>query len=167
MPQDLPLSIVNIALVGGDHLCKEVLEKIVKEYKRDVNARIIAVAHPDANAPGRIFAEKIGLIVFDDYHDLYIAEHKIDLIALLTPSQQMLEDILATKPSHIRLLSYQTFKLFWDAISERAKEIETVINGIQENILVITSDMVIADVNDSFLKQMNYDREEVVGKKMP
>ena len=165
MPQDLPLSIVNIALVGGDELCKEVLEKIVKEYKRDVNAQIIALAHPDTTSPCRIFAEKLGLHIFDDYHELYNTAYKIDLIAILTPSQKILDDILATKPTHIRLLSYQTFKLFWDAISERAKEIETVINGIQENILVITPDMIIADVNDSFLRQMNYSREEVIGKK--
>ena len=166
MPKDLPLSIVNIALVGGDQLCKEVLEKIVREYNRDVvNAKIIAVAHPEKDAPARLFAEKIGLQTFDDYHELYKDDHKIDLIAILTPSQRILDDILLTKPAHIRLLSYQTFKLFWDAISERAKEIETVINGIQENILVITPDMIIVDVNDSFLRQMNYSREEVVGKK--
>lgn len=165
MQKDLPLSIINIALVGGDDFCQEVLEKIVKEYKRDVNAHVIAVAHPDPDAPARIFAEKIGLKVFDDYHELYNPVHSIDLIAILTPSQNILEDILATKPAHIRLLSYQTFKLFWDAISDRAKEIETVINGIQENILVITPDRTIADVNESFLKQMNYSREDVIGKK--
>ena len=119
----------------------------------------------EKTAPARVFAEKIGLKTFDDYHELYSADYKIDLIAILTPSQKILEDILLTKPSHIRLLSYQTFKLFWDAISERAKEIETVINGIQENILVITPDMIIVDVNESFLKQMNYSREEVIGKK--
>ena len=165
MPYTTPLSIVNIALIGGDAFCKEVLEKIVREYNRDVNAHVVALAHPDANAPARLFAEKLGLKTFDDYHDLYNPDHEIDLLAVLTPSQTLLEDILDTKPPHIRLLSYQTFKLFWDAIADRAKEIETVLNGIQENILVIAPDMTIVDVNESFLTQMDYTREEVIGKK--
>ena len=165
MQQTRPLSIVNIALIGGDAFCKEVLEKIISEYNRDVNAHVVALAHPDSHAPGRVFAEKIGLKTFNDYHDLYAPEHDVDLLAVLTPSQHILEDILATKPAHIRLLSYQTFKLFWDAIAGRAKEMETVLNGIQENILVIAPDMTIVDVNESFLAQMDYSREEVIGRK--
>ncbi|MFO7965730.1 MAG: ATP-binding protein [Desulfobacterales bacterium] len=165
MPKDLPLSTINIAMVGGDDFCREVLGKLTHEYKRDVNARIVALAHEEAEAPGRRFAESIGIKTFDDYHDLYDSKLEIDLIAILRPSQEILDDILTTKPPRIRLLSYQTFKLFWDGISARTKEIETVWNSIQQNILVITPDRTIVDVNDSFLKQMNYAREEVIGKK--
>ncbi len=163
--QDRPLDRINIALVGGEGFCKEVLEKIVEEYKRDMNAQIVAVAHPDPQSPGRILAEKLGLKTFDDYHELYDSLHAIDLITILTPNQSILDDVLATKPSRIRLLSYQTFSLFWGAMMDRAKEIETVLNGIEDNILVIAPDMTIMDVNEPFLKQMNYSREEVIGKK--
>ena len=41
----------------------------------------------------------------------------IQLIILLTPEPEILEDILATKPGDIRLLSCQTFEILWIAIS--------------------------------------------------
>ena len=41
-------SIINIGIVGGGPLCKEVLEKTAFDYKKnDINARIVAVADPD------------------------------------------------------------------------------------------------------------------------
>jgi PAS domain S-box-containing protein len=43
--------------------------------------------------------------------------------------------------------------------------LQTVFNGIQDLILVITPDQVIVDANEAFLRQMGYNRWEVVGKK--
>ena len=42
---------------------------------------------------------------------------------------------------------------------------ETILNGIQEFILVITPQMEIIDVNDAFLSKMHYTRQDVIGKK--
>jgi two-component system NtrC family sensor kinase len=83
-----------------------------------------------------------------------------------------LDEILRTRPHRIRILAFDVFNIFWKAIGreerklrERTKEMETIVNGIQDFILVITPDMEIIDVNESFLTKMSYAREDVIGKK--
>ncbi len=166
-------SIINIALVGGGTYCKEFLEKITLDYgERDVNARFRAVADTDSHSPGMILAKQLGLITVIDYHELYDPQYNIHLIIILTPEQNILEDILGTRPPHIRILSYHVFEVFWKAIRLeenklrlRNEEMETILDGIQDFILVITPEREIADVNESFLRLMNYSREAVIGKK--
>jgi two-component system NtrC family sensor kinase len=42
---------------------------------------------------------------------------------------------------------------------------ETVLNGIQDFILVITPEMEIVDANDLFMSKMGFSRDEVIGRK--
>lgn len=44
-------------------------------------------------------------------------------------------------------------------------EMETILNGIQDFILIISPDREILEVNDAFLKHMKYTRKDVVGRK--
>ena len=172
MPNRYP-SPINIAIVGGGRYCKELLEKDSIDYKKgEVNARIVAVADTDTNSPGMRIAREMGLFTTADYHELYSPQHNIQLIAILTPEQSVLEDILGTKPGNIRALSYHAFELFWKAIAVeerklrvRNEEVETILNGIKDFIIVITPEMEIVEVNDAFLEKMGYSLEEVIGKK--
>ena len=164
---------MNIAFVGGGTFCKEILEKTTFDYKQEgINAAIAAVADPDPKSPGMVLAGKMNLLTFTDYHELYDSQYNIHLIIILTPEQHLFEDILKTRPPHIRLMAYDVFKIFWKAIGiqekkliERTKEMETILNGIQEFILVITPEKEIIDVNETFLEKMCYARNEVIGKK--
>ncbi|UCD31030.1 MAG: PAS domain-containing protein [Desulfobacterales bacterium] len=170
---DFISSIVHIALVGGGRLCKELLEKTTFDYtQEEVYAPIIAVADPDPQAPGMLLAEEQGLLTFTDYHQLYDPRYSIHLIILLTPDEDIFQDILNSRPSRIRIMSFSVFEVFWKAIDieerklrKRNKEIETIINGIQDFIMVITPDMDIIEVNDAYLKKMGYAREKVIGSK--
>ena len=164
-----------MALVGGDAYCQEILEKTSAEYSKElkgVNARFVGVADPDPHSPGIVFARKLGLFTCSDYHEFYDPRHNINLIIILTPAQHVLDDILKTKPSHVRVLPHHVFDIFWKAIRleerklrERNEEMETILNGIQEFILVITPEKEIEDVNAAFLRQMHYSREDVIGQK--
>lgn len=166
-------SIINIGLVGGGIYCKEFLEKSTIDYgERDVNARFQAIADRDPESPGVLLARQLGLITVKDYHELYDPQYNIHLIIILTPEQSILEDILETRPPNIRILSYHVFEFFWKAIRLeenklrlRNEEIETILNGIQDLILVITPEREIVDVNESFLRLMSYTREAMIGKK--
>jgi len=170
---DNKASIINIAVIGGGSFCKELLEKTTMDYReREVNARMKAVADPDPYSPGILTAKSLGLVTVNDYHDLYDSKYNIQLFIITTPEQEILEDILNTKPSHIRVQAYHVFNVFWKAISieeqklrKRNEEVETILNGIQDLICVISPDMNIVEVNDSFTKHMGYSREEVIGKK--
>jgi two-component system, NtrC family, sensor kinase len=44
-------------------------------------------------------------------------------------------------------------------------EFETILNGIRDFILIISPDQEILEVNEAFLKHMQYHRKEVIGKK--
>lgn len=166
-------SIINIGIVGGAPFCKEIIEKSALDYRKEpVNARFIAVADPDPQSPGMVLGRELGLITVDDYHELYDPRHNIHLIIVLIPEQHILEDILKTRPLNIRVLSYHVFELFWRAISSqerklrvRTEEMETILNAIQDFILVITPDREILEVNDAFQEKIGYSREEVVGRK--
>ena len=176
MPDYKP-SIINMALVGGGDLCKELLEKTTFNYaqkyaQKEVFAPIIGVADHDPQAPGMVLADKLGLLTFTDYHELYDPRYRIHLIIILTPEDSILEDILATRPSRIRIMPYHVFEVFWRTIGleerkmrNKFKEMATVLNSIQEFILVITPEGVIVDVNEAFLKMMGYTRDEVIGRK--
>ena len=166
-------SIINIALVGGGDFCREILEKTTAVYEQEeMYAPILAVADPDSKSPGMVLADDYGLLTFRDCHQLYDRRYNINLIIILTPEQEVFDDILRTRPQRIRILSYQVFRIFWEAIGqeerklrERTDEMETIVNGIQDFILVITPDMEIIDANESFLTKMRYARGDVIGKK--
>ncbi len=166
-------SIINIAFVGGGDFCREILEKTTAVYEQEeMYAPILAVADPDPKSPGMVLADAYGLLTFQDCHQLYDRRYNINLIIILTPEQEIFDDILRTRPQRIRILSYQVFRIFWEAIGqeerklrERTDEMETIVNGIQDFILVITPDMEIIDANESFLTKMRYAREDVIGKK--
>jgi PAS domain S-box-containing protein len=172
MPVKTP-SITNIALVGGGEFCREILEKTTSVYEQEgVYAPILAVADPDPDSPGIKLADELGLLTFNDCHQLYDRRYSIHLIIILTPEQEIFDDILRTRPSRIRLLSYNVFKIFWKAIGleerklrERTEEMETILNGIHDFIMVITPQMEIIEVNDAFLSKMHYTRKDVIGKK--
>jgi PAS domain S-box-containing protein len=166
-------SVINIALVGGGEFSREVLEKTIFEHTEEgVSAPILAVADPDSQAPAMLLAEELGLMTFSDYHELYDPRYSIHLIIVLTSEKHIFEDILNTRPFPIRVLSYHVFKVFWEAIGlqerklrDRTKEMETILNGIQDFISVISPDMEIVEVNESFLKQMRCTRADVIGRK--
>ena len=111
------LSVTHIALVGGGYLCKELLEKTTFDYtQEEVFAPIIAVADPDPQSPGMQLAEELGLLTFTDHRQLYDPRYNIHLIILLTPDEDTFQNILDTRPSRIRIMSYSVFEVFWKAI---------------------------------------------------
>lgn len=172
MPEHHP-PVINIAIVGGDNYCKEIIEKTSPEHRqREGKARVVAVADPDFQSPGMLLAQELGLAMVSDYHELYKPEYDIHLIIVLMSDQNILEDILQTKPSHIRAMSYYVFEMFWKSIRhnerrlrEQNEEIKTILNAIQDFILVIRPDKSVEEVNDAFLQKMRFTREEVIGKK--
>ena len=94
-----------------------------------------------------------------------------NLFILLDSDPGLLHEILKTKPDFLRVLSYHAFDLFWKAfksrekvLQQRSQEMQTILDGIQDLILVITPDQEIVDANDAFLRQMGYNKEDVVGK---
>lgn len=173
MHNEVSVSKTNIAIVGGGPLCIDILNKtIISGEQGDIDARIVAVSDTDSDSPGMRLAGELGLFCLADYRELYAAELNINLIIILTPGDDILTEIIGSRPSHIRILSYEVFQLFWNAISteshklrDRNREIETILNGIRDFICVISPDKEILFANEAFMEKMHFDREDVVGKK--
>ncbi|MCP4754283.1 MAG: PAS domain-containing protein [Proteobacteria bacterium] len=172
--------IVNIGLVGGGPYCVEVLDKYVLGASITIhNTRIVAIADRESNSPGIVKAQELGIKTFEDYHDLYDPRYSIQLIIVLTEEDGILEDIIGTRPYRIRILSFEVFKFLWKDIGvvedeldkreeelyKRSREMETILNHIQDFIVVITPDLEIVEANQAFLDYMDHTREEVVGRK--
>ncbi|MBU0986140.1 MAG: PAS domain-containing protein [Proteobacteria bacterium] len=165
--------IVNIGLVGGGDLCLELLKKTAFDYyHEEVYAPILAVADSDPASPGMVLARERGLLTFTDYHELYDRRYNIHLIIVLTPDEQIFEEILKTRPLYIRIMAYHVFIVFLEALkvkerklTKRNVEVETILHGIQDFITVITPDLDIVEVNEAFYTKMGYSREDVVGRK--
>ena len=166
-------SIINIALVGGGELCREILEKTTFDLLQEgVDAPILAVVDPDPDAPGILYAKEHGLLTFSDFHPLFDRRYSIHLIILVTPDQQIFEEILASRPPRIRIMSHAVFEIFWNAIGTEERKLreqktfmETVLNGIQDSILVLTPEMEIIEVNDAFLKLSKSTRKDIIGSR--
>ena len=165
---------MNIAIVGGGKFTARVLQQTLNEFSdhQNIHAKMIAVADPDLEAPGMVLARELGHKTFQDFTELYEPQHQIELIIVLSPDQELLYDILATKPHHIRVMSYHTFQLFWHSINleadkqrQRSRELEAILDGIEDFIVVINPDMTISQANKSFLEHMGYSREEIIGRK--
>lgn len=165
---------MNIALVGGGELTAEVLEKTATEFfdVENIRARILAVSDPDSESPGMVMARRLGLLTVNDYSDLFDPYYDIELVIVLRPEPELLYDIIAARPKHIRIMSLHTFALFWEAINieasklrERTQEIKAIFDNIQDFILVFTPDMTIIEANKAFLEQMGFTRKEVIGRK--
>ena len=165
-------STIRIGLVGGGSFCREFMEKTFSYDKKYTDgARIVAVADPDIESPGVAFASGLGLITVSNYHELYDSRHDINLIIVLSTDEEIFDDILESKPGHIRLLSNKVFRLLWNTVAlqeqelrERTEELVTILDGIQDSIVVITPEKEIVEVNQAFLKQMGYARDEVIGR---
>ncbi len=168
---------LNIAIVGGGPGCKAVLEMFEKEKFRQLKANVTGVADINENAIGYQYAGKKGVWTTTDYRDFYKMD-SLDLIIELTGNDEVLADIMATKPSNLKVIDHMGARLFWDmiqveeeklkaqkALEETKNFLETIINAIQDPITVIDDGFNIIDVNKAFLNASHYSREEVVGQK--
>ncbi len=170
---DKELPVIYIGLAGGGELCKAMLDNPSFDYMHEeAYAFIVAVADPDPEAPGMVLARERGLLTFADYKQLYDPRYSIHLIIILTPDQKILFDILKYRPLRIRVMDYYVFEVFYKAIDAQARElkarneeVETILNGIQDLITVITPDLEISEANEAFLEKMGYTYEKVIGRK--
>ena len=56
-----------------------------------------------------VLAKELGRNALTDHQDLYDPRYDIHLIIVLTPDQAVFENILQTRPDHIRIQSFDVF----------------------------------------------------------
>ena len=168
---------MNIAVVGGGSRCKRLMEVIERHEFQEVQPKVVAVADIKDDAVGFVKAKKNGLFVTHDYHDFFKRDD-IDLIIELTGKMDIYNDILDKKKKTVRAISRRTAQLFWEIsrvstlqkktdqeLRETRARYQSIINElIQEDVMMIGFDYRIMDVNDSLLKKLGLERQDVIGR---
>ena len=175
---------MNVAIVGGGNRCRMLLEFIEKHSFREISVQIIAVADEREDAPGAVLAREKGLFVTSDYNDFF-GRDDIALIIELTGNQETYFDILAKKDKTVRAIDKNTAILFWEFIlssrieqdsKQELEEIEScydvtlyiydaIINElIHDDVMVISSNYAVIDINNHLLNRLGLKREEAIGR---
>ncbi|MFZ5994824.1 MAG: PAS domain S-box protein [Thermodesulfobacteriota bacterium] len=113
--------LINTVIVGGGPGCKAVLELF--ERVEILKTSVQGVADINAEAPGMKYAKEKGLLTTTDYHEFYTLPN-LDLIIELTGNDRVLEEILQTKPAHVKVMDHVTARLFWDVIQIEEQKIK-------------------------------------------
>ncbi len=168
---------MNIAVVGGGHRCRKLIEVVEKHSFYEIDPKIVAVADERPDAPGLIRAKEKGLFVTKDYSDFF-DRNDIDLIVELTGNHRIYNDILRRKKENIRAIDHETALLFWEisrvsnmhevthqALQEEMAMSDIVMNELlEEDVLTIGSDYRIQDINANLLNKLGLDAKEVIGR---
>ena len=160
---------LKIGIVGGGKRCKTILDMFERERPPKGNASVIIVAAEDPEAPGYQYARRLGI---ETTTDLEVLADRKDLNFILDLSGQKddLIGILLRKESRVTVLDAMASNLLYDLLNIQKELINTrrflntVLDSIQEGILVISPEYEILRVNDSLLKKLKRPKEDVIGK---
>ncbi len=130
---------INVAIVGGGPGCKAITDMIFAERLSQLRMRLIAVACRNPEAVGYRYAQERGVYTTKDYRDLFKLKD-LNMIIELTGREHVANEILESKPEHIRLLDHVAARLFWDVfqieeemITER-KRAEKVLTEARDEL---------------------------------
>ncbi len=160
---------LRIGIVGGGKRCKTILEMSHRQRPPMVNASVVIVGDPNPEAPGYQYARKLGIETTTDLE--VVCERKdLDFILDLAGQRDALIRILVRKASQVPVLDAVASNLLYDVFSIQKELINTrrflrtVLDSIQEDILVISPEYKILRVNESLLKKLKAPKENIVGR---
>ncbi|MDY6878958.1 MAG: ATP-binding protein [Desulfatiglans sp.] len=175
---DIP---INIAFIGGGKACYNLLLILEKNRSSRVNVNVLGVADTNPEAPGLIYAKKLGLFATTDFRDLYKLEG-LNLLLELTGSEKARKEIIKTKPAHISMMDHIGGRFLWDLVQmemekttlEREHQIEqqkekkhtqVILDSLPYRVMVINMDMTVDNVNQTFLSEFDLTDKDVIGEK--
>lgn len=168
---------MNIAIVGSGSQCLYLLDFIKNHTFRTFIPKIVAIADTDEREAAALREKKSELFITRDYNDFFERED-INLIVELAGDMDIYNDIIKKKKKTVRAIAHTTARLFWEIARASGKEqearlklsktrslYEAVVNElIQEDVMVISTDYHISDVNDALLKKLGLKRTETIGR---
>jgi PAS domain S-box-containing protein len=163
---------MKIAIIGGGSLCKAFLE-LIERLQDDLNVQVLGVADVDPEAAGAVYARSQGILTCQDMRRLYEFEG-LDVLIELTGAEEVRDGVARSKPPHVRLVDHVAARLFMDVMNAQlaAREkalatksfFETIVNGIQDEIVVIDRRLRVVDANKAALRRFARSRAQVIGR---
>ncbi|MEW6202519.1 MAG: PAS domain S-box protein [bacterium] len=173
--------IYNVGIVGGGPGCVAILDMIRNDVMKHFPVKVRGVCDINPNAPGMIAAKKMGIeIITTDFHDLFNIGD-LNMIIEVTGDKSVRNAIYTDKPADIEFIDHVGARLLWDIYEANLERINTeleaqkridaeknrikqIFNSLLDEILVINTDMLIQDMNDTFLRNNELKETEVIGK---
>jgi len=106
---------LNIALVGGGSNCKSLIQFLEAHRLQHFHVHIVGVADLREDAPGLVYAKEKGIFTFNNYRDLFALEN-LHLIIEITGRDDVLTELMRTKPDHLKVMEHVSVRLFWELI---------------------------------------------------
>ncbi len=175
------MNTLNVAIVGGGPGCLAIIDMISRDRFRQLHMNLVGIADIDPTAPAIKKARVLGVHTTQDYRDLFRLRD-LDLVIELTGIPRLSEAIQREKPDRVQLMDHRVARLFWDLLhledekravekagEERLKaerdQTASILNNFTSALLVLTSDLLILNANETFLSQFQLARKEVIGRK--
>jgi len=102
---------LNIALVGGGSNCKSLIQFLEAHRLQHFHVSIVGVADPREDAPGLVYAKEMGIFTSGNYRDLFALEN-LHLIIEITGRDDVLAELMQTKPEHVKVMDHVSARLF-------------------------------------------------------
>ena len=123
IPQDkAELFCLNIALVGGGSGGRALIKFLENHKLRNLHLCIVGVADLSEDAPGVVYARKKGIYTTTDYRDFF-SFADLHLLIEITGREDVLEEIMRSKPKEVKVIDHLSARLFWDLIEVQEEKI--------------------------------------------
>jgi signal transduction histidine kinase len=115
--------VVTVAIVGGGPGCKTIMDMIIGDRLRQLRMKLVGVACTNPEAVGYRYAQDIGIFTTQDFRELYKIKD-LQMIIELTGKNEVAEELLQTRPNHIRIMDHVVARLFWDVFQIEEQRLE-------------------------------------------
>jgi len=168
---------MNIAIIGSETECIRIINFFKSHTYNEIAPTIVGFVDPKGDPACLAEIQSSGIPLVENYQEFFERDD-INLILDLTDDPGIFTDILTHKKSTVRVMNYQTSRLFLDMYRIyddnpeterrilRASSIYKIIMNdiINEDVLVIAPNHQILDANDAILNKVGLTREEVIGR---
>ncbi|MGD8990589.1 MAG: PAS domain S-box protein [Desulfobacterales bacterium] len=111
----------NIAIVGGGHICKNMLELLLSDHFEDCRPTIMGVADTNAQAEGLVYAKERGIFTTGDFREFYALE-ELHILMELTADTQLGSVIKKEKPEGVEVIDRVDARNVWSALQLEAEK---------------------------------------------
>ena len=171
---------LNVAIVGGGKACYNLIKILDNDRLSRLKMKILGVSDVDPEAPGFVYANELKLFTTTAFQELFTLDG-LNIIIELTGSPKVKEEIFKSKPSGVSVIDFIGARLLWDLIQmemektelegerqryeEKSKKgTQVILDSLPYRIMVVNMDMTIDTVNQTFLREFNINRENILGK---
>jgi len=167
---------LNLAIVGGGRTCKAFLELILTNPIPEIVIHISGVCDHNSEGEGLIAAKNRGIFTTDSLTEL-LSLPSLTGIVELTNEKYVLMEAIRQKPEGLWVISYHLAQLImWfirssGVFNEGLQEVSPVrivsdflLQHANERIVLLAPDFTILEVTEAYLKAVNRNRKEALGK---